>query len=178
MNTPKVFETDRLLIRPYTLDDVRDAYEMNRDPRVQKYILDEGPMTLENMHIIIRDHVLGDYSKHGFGRMAVVHKADDRYIGFTGLKYLPEFDKVDIGYRLDVDYWGRGLATESCRPMIRYGFEELGLSEIIALAFSENKASVRVMEKLNMKYKCNMLYEGVDVVYFELTEEYWRSCEL
>lgn len=69
-------------------------------------------------------------------------------IGFSGLKYLPELEAVDVGYRFVLDVWGQGLATESGRACLAFGFDVLGLDEILALVLPGNVASVRVLDKL------------------------------
>src|ERR1019366_7654615 len=83
---------------------------------------------------------------------AVVLKSHDQVIGFAGLKYLDDLHVVDIGYRLFPAYWHQGLATESAAPAIQYGFETLHLETIIGLVEPANVASVRVLEKLGLKF--------------------------
>jgi ribosomal-protein-alanine N-acetyltransferase len=164
------FETDRLILRKFTLADVDAAYEFDQHPEVQKY-LGEGPVSREEVERRIREDLLGDYAKYGFGRMAVVHKKDQRVIGFSGLKRVEELGEVDIGWRLHFDYWGQGLATESARPILEYGLKELQLPRIIALAMPKNKASIRIMEKLGMRFIRNFLFDGVEAVWYEITRE-------
>jgi RimJ/RimL family protein N-acetyltransferase len=99
---------------------------------------------------MLRDYP--DYRERGYGRWAVVYKPDDRIVGFNGLKYLDDLEEVDLGYRFRTDYWGRGIATESARAIVRYGFDALGLDHIIGLVLPENMRSIRVLEKLGMTY--------------------------
>ena len=82
------FETERLILRPYTMDDADSAYEVNRDPEVSRYTGDGGPKTRDEMLTILRDHVIADYQRHGYGRYVVNHKENNENIGFSGLKYL------------------------------------------------------------------------------------------
>ena len=159
-----MIETERTLLRRFTLDDVEDGYQMNRDPEVRKYIVGEGETTRENVRMLIKNNTLADYEKYGFGRLAIIHKQDNRFIGFTGLKYLDDLDEVDVGYRLIREYWGQGLATEATRPTIEYGFETLGLKRIVAMALPENKGSIRVMEKLGMKFEKIITIDGYEAV--------------
>ena len=134
----RTIETERLLLRPFTLDDVEASYQMNSDPEVTRYTNDGGVKTREQIRHLIKDHVLSDYQKHGFGRFAVVLKEENRFIGFSGLKYLPDLDEVDIGYRFLRAYWGQGFATESARVSMKFGFEELNLEE---LDFEDDESS-------------------------------------
>src|SRR5437773_1204468 len=76
------------------------------------------------------EHPIADYRKYGFGRWAVVLKTNGKAIGMAGLKYLAEWNEVDLGYRLLPEYWGMGLATEASRACVEYGFHTLKLSRI------------------------------------------------
>ena len=154
------FETERLWLRPFTMDDVEPSYEMNLDSEVSRYTGDGGIQSLETIRERIQEDVLGDYARFGYGRFAVVHKKDQRFIGFSGLKYLERYKSVDIGYRLMRDYWGKGLATEASKPFIDMGFEQLNLNRIIGLVLPENKASVKVLKKLGLQYSHLIEEEG------------------
>ena len=146
-------QTERLLLREFTEDDVEAFYQLGSDPAITRYTGEGGMMkTLEDARMALRARPLADYQKHGYGRWAVVLKSTNEVIGFAGLKYLDEFQEVDIGYRLLPAYWGIGLATEAAAPAIRYGFEVLHLAEIIGLVMPANTASVRVLEKLGLTY--------------------------
>lgn len=84
-------------------------------------------------------------------------------IGWNGLQYLPETDEVEIGFLLSKAYWGQGLAVEGAEVVLQYGFERLGLEEIVALVHPENEASQRVIEKLRMSFVEEAEYFGMKV---------------
>jgi RimJ/RimL family protein N-acetyltransferase len=149
---PEAIETSRLILRSFTLDDIEAAYAMNLDQEVSKYTGDGGVVSKEEIERRIKEDVLGDYQKHGYGRMAVGINGGPDFIGFCGLKYLEDMRKVDLGYRFMSDYWGKGYATESCNAVLRMGFDQLKLNEIIAMVLPKNKASIRVLEKLNFDF--------------------------
>jgi len=90
------------------------------------------------------------------------------FVGWAGLAYLPEFDEVDLGYRFLPNFWGKGYATEASHEILTYGFDELELKRIIAIAMKENKASLRVMEKVGMEFDKMAPYEagGEDVIWY------------
>jgi RimJ/RimL family protein N-acetyltransferase len=161
-----IIETERLLMRPYTPDDVEAAYQVNLDAAVSKYTADGGVKTREEIQQIIKNTTMADYEKYGFGRLAVIYKPDNKYIGFSGLKYLPEFEMVDIGYRFASAYWGMGIATESARPFIPYGFETLNLKEIVGFVMPGNTASSNVLKKVGFHFEGMFDYEG------EMVEKY------
>ena len=112
-----------------------------------------------------------DYKKNGYGRCAVVEKESGKFIGWCGLK-LNEEDFVDIGFRFFQNEWGKGYATESALACLEYGFKHLNLNEIIGRASFENKASIRVLEKIGMTFwktdDCNGIENSV---YYRLTKE-------
>lgn len=174
------FETENLLLRAFTEDDAPAFLKMISDPKVTKYTGQEfDPKTplsgvIELMHIA----PLGDYKKYGYGRHAIVDKSSRDVIGFTGLKYLEDLDKVDIGYRLLPEYWGRGLATESCLPMLSYGFESLKLDSIIGIAMPENLASCRILAKIGLQFIDERDYEEFRVAYYELSKNQYFADKL
>ena len=164
------FETKRLIIRPFTLNDVDAAYEVNRDPEISKYTGDGGPKSREEIERILRDRVLADYQKYGYGRYAVIHKETQENIGFSGLKYLPEMNEVDLGYRFSKKYWGNGIATESCHPFLEFGFNALKLKKIIGLVLPENIASIRVLEKLGFSFQKKLFDKDQEVLQYALKQ--------
>jgi len=157
----ETIETARLLLRPFTLEDIDASYQMNLDPEVVRYTHDGGVLTYEEIKERITDVVLNDYPTNGFGRFAVILKVTNAFIGFSGLKYLPEYDEVDLGYRFMKKYWGQGYATESCKVSIQFGFEQLKLDKIAGYALPENIGSIKVMEKLNFKFEKQFLEDDV-----------------
>ncbi len=113
----------------------------------------------EAIHIIQNTN-LKDFEKYGYGRFAVIHKADQKLIGFSGLKYLPELDETDVGYRFLPEYWGKGFATESARASIQFGFDTLKLKRIIGVAMKDNLASINVLLKCGLSYYKTAEYDG------------------
>jgi ribosomal-protein-alanine N-acetyltransferase len=94
------------------------------------------------------------FTRHGYGPWAVEVAGGAPFIGFIGL-WIPEFDApftpcVELGYRLAFEHWGKGYATEGARAVLAYGFDTLGLKEIVAMTATQNVRSQRVMEKLGM----------------------------
>ena len=163
-----MIQTERLILRKFTLEDVEPSYQMNLDPRVSEFTGDGGVQSRDVVHKRIKNDVLGDYAKYGFGRLAVCLKSTGEFIGFAGLKYLDDMQEVDLGYRLAFDHWGKGLATEACKPLVEHGFKELNLNKIMALVIPENKASVRVLEKLGFEFEKIILTEGIEAAYYVL----------
>ena len=153
------FETDRVLMRPFTLDDAAGLNRVNSTPEVMKYI---GPVEddVEKTRQYLLKGPLADYQKHGFGRHACIDKHTRELIGFCGLKYVSDFEDVDIGYRFLPQYWGKGLATETSEVLMDYAKRDLDLTRIIGMALPDNTGSRRVLEKLGLTYEKDVEYLG------------------
>jgi [ribosomal protein S5]-alanine N-acetyltransferase len=163
-----VLETERLVLREYVEEDAESFFRLNSDPVVMRFTGDDLLVSVEEARRILRDYPIADYQQHGFGRWACVLRKNDEVIGFAGLKFLPETGDVDLGYRLLAAHWGRGLATEACTAVVRYGFEVLQLPEISALVQLENVASVRVLEKCGLTRTGMVDYRGRRVARYAL----------
>ena len=172
-----VLETERLILRRINLDDKEVLFKMDSDPEVQKYTGDRLIQSVEEIETRIKEISLKDYETYGYGRMAVILKDTNQLIGWSGLKYLPEFDQIDLGYRFMPEHWGKGYATESSLALLEYGFNVLNLDEIIAIAEPEHKASIRVMEKVGMNFQKQAPYEegGEDAVWYGLKKSAYKS---
>ena len=161
MLQPYLFiETERLIIRPFTLDDIEPSYRMNLDPEVSRYTGDGGVVSRTEIKRRITEDVLGDYRKHGFGRLAVCFKPENKFIGFAGLKYLDDLGEVDLGYRFMKEYWGMGIGTEAALACVNLGFDTLGLNMLIAMVLPQNLGSIRVLEKLDFQYDKDIIEDN------------------
>ena len=181
-----VLESERLLIRPFRLGDEQAMYELNSNPIVQKYTGDILVKSVEQAKDILQNVVLKDYKKYGYGRLAVIYKPDNKLIGFTGIKYLPETGgKSDLGYRFLPEYWGQGIATESSRMSLKFGFEKLKLKNIIGFTEIENSASTNVLLKMGFKITKIDFYPGEEndpskkpIQWLALTKEEYETSML
>lgn len=161
-----IIETDRLILRQFRSGDEEAILAFNGDQEVQRYTGDVLIQTLEEARALIQDVWLADYDTYGYGRWAVIHKADAKLIGFAGLKFLPELEETDIGFRFLPAYWGKGLATEAAAPIMQHGFDHFGLKKIIGIAMPENKGSCRVLEKLGMQLFKKESYFGEGKMFY------------
>jgi ribosomal-protein-alanine N-acetyltransferase len=155
-----IIETERLLLRTFTEDDASLIYELNLDPEVTRYTLD--PITdVAHAKKILNEVILPQYTLYGHGRWAVHLKTTLEFIGWCGLKFRPERNEIDLGYRFRKIFWGNGYATEAAYACLNYGFEKLNLSEIIGRALPENLGSIRVLEKCGMEYTGEEYIDGL-----------------
>jgi [ribosomal protein S5]-alanine N-acetyltransferase len=148
-----VIETERLYLREFASEDAEAVFKIGSDPVVQKYTGDPCLKSVEEAKAMLRKRPIDDYRYYGFGRWAVVLKATSKLIGMAGLKFLPEFIEVDVGYRLLPEFWGLGLATEASQASVTYGMESLKLTRIIGFVHPLNIASVRVLEKSGLTFE-------------------------
>lgn len=163
-----MFETERLCLRQFNESDTEAVFAMRSDADVMRFIRE--PQNINetvNWIKLVSSH----WADEKIGFCAVVEKASQKLIGWCGLWRLKETGETEVGYAIAKEFWGRGLATEAARRFLEYGFEELEVDEIVAVARPENKASRRVMERLGMQYDYTGEFYGRQLVHYSLTKE-------
>lgn len=162
-----ILETDRLILRCLTMDDLDALFALYRDPEVRIYF-PEGTLTYQETKEELEWIINVYYAKYGFGLWATIHKDTGTFIGRCGLLpwTIEQRLEVEVAYLLDRRYWGQGLATEAAQAIARYGFAQLDVSRLICLTDPENKASQRVATKIGMTFEKEMEDEhGLSLVY-------------
>jgi ribosomal-protein-alanine N-acetyltransferase len=159
-------ETERTLMRRLTIEDANDFFNLNLDKEVLKYT---GDIPFDNIQAAI-DFLrhYDQYTKYGVGRLAVIDKTTLKFIGWCGLKFSPEKNEYDIGFRFYRAYWNKGFATETAKKCLDFGFEKLNIDKIVGRAMKKNRASIKVLEKIGMKLKGHFDFDGQDGVIYEL----------
>jgi ribosomal-protein-alanine N-acetyltransferase len=165
-------ETSRLILKQFCIEDAHFLFELNSDPDVTRYV-GEGPYNnMDGVYNLIRNY--DQYEKYGTGRLNMFDKQTGEYIGWCGLKYLIDKDEVDIGYRLLKRHWGKGYATEASIACLNYGFNVLGLRQIIGTAMKANTASIKVFNKLGLKYSHDDDCGCEPGVVYSIKKEEWK----
>ncbi len=150
---PYLIGTPRVGLRRWQERDREPFANLNADPVVMKYF----PAQLSRAE---SDAVIDRFERHhtdrGFGLWAADWLETGQFVGFVGLA-VPSFDApftpcVEIGWRLDRAWWGRGIATEAARACLTYAFTMLGLPEVVSFTATHNERSRRVMETIGMTY--------------------------
>ena len=155
--------TSRLILRQLTEDDLDNLVALNSDRDVMHFI--NGGIASSHQEIAenFLPYILGYYDKYqNLGFWAIIEKSIQEFIGWIFLRpesdfkllqqlNLAESDAVELGYRLRKSSWGKGYATEAAQALIDKSFSESNLNKIVAWALAENKASLRVMEKVGLK---------------------------
>ncbi len=168
-----VIETDRLLMRPPSREDLPWLLGMRTDPDVSRYL---GGPEMQTPEFISRrlDFYIDCRARHGFSMGPLARKSDGRLIGWAGLQPLEETGEIEVGYSFMKEHWGQGYATEAAGAWLRYGFERANLSRVVAVCVPENAGSRRVMEKLGMAYERNAHHYNTDCVFYSLARADFR----
>ncbi|MEV5349585.1 GNAT family N-acetyltransferase [Streptomyces achromogenes] len=142
--------TDRLLLRRWRDSDLEPWAAMNADPEVREHLGD--PLSRDQSDASVAQYQ-ADFDRRGYGWWAVEVRGTGEFIGFAGLDPVDDgmpFTGVEIGWRLARSAWGQGYATEAARAVLAYGFDTLGLPEILAVTTSTNHRSQAVMRRIGM----------------------------
>lgn len=147
-------ETDRLRLRRWSRQDRERFAVVNADPIVMEFF----PTTLSRDESdAFIDRIEEHFDHHGFGLWAVESRSSREFVGFVGL-WSTTFDAhftpaIEVGWRLDRNFWGAGMAAEAARAALADGFDRLGVEEIVSFTAAINVSSRRVMEKLGMTHE-------------------------
>jgi ribosomal-protein-alanine N-acetyltransferase len=189
-NMKIVLETERLLLRQFTEDDAESLFELDGDPEVMRpvggaqYLLPDPDAYWERIRTAYFDY----YRKYDwFGFSVAQEKRSAAFLGWFQLRPAPDFrfateaqyrlGEFDLGYRLRRAGWCKGYATEGSRGLIAKEFGEPGVESVVAMALLCNRASIRVIEKVGMKFVCQFAVPGFDQpgVKYALTKEKFRA---
>ncbi len=143
-------ETRRLVIRSFAAGDVTDYAVLVADPEVMKYIGDGFAVDEAQARAYVEKCIENEQTL-GFARYALELRSANEFIGICGYALIDEY--VDFGYRIACKYWGNGYVSEAAQAIIKYGFERLGFESIVAIAYSENQRSIRVIKKLGFEFE-------------------------
>jgi len=147
-----MIETERLILRKWREEDIEPFTKINQDPKVTEFL--RGSMDFAAAKLFIQD-ANEAIEKYNFGLWAATLNETKQLIGYIGLN-IPKFEAhftpcVEIGWRLGFKFWGKGYAPEGAKACLEYGFNKIGLDEIISFTAVGNAKSIRVMEKIRMK---------------------------
>lgn len=154
-------ETQRLILREFQQEDTQELSFILANPKVMKFS-PTGILSLIQTQEKV-DSFISSYEKYGFGKWAVVLKEGRELIGYCGIavEKIDGKDEREIGYRFDSKFWGKGLATEAALAALHYGFAKFKFPYILGIVERSNAASVRVLEKLAMKYERETIFHGI-----------------
>lgn len=146
-----VLRTERLVLRPWRPADRDSLWRMQSNPATMEFLM---PVPDRAASDAVADRAEAHFARHGFGLWVVEAPGATDFAGYAGLVHVP-YDEhftpaVEIGWRFDPAFWGHGYATEAARAALGFGFQTLGLEEIVAITVPANRRSRAVMERLGM----------------------------
>lgn len=163
------FETERLLLRPRTLDDLEACLAMDRDPEIVRFV--PGPWNdLEKHRAFVDERITADY-RQGFGYWSVFEKSEpDTFVGWILLLHEGDhWQDAEIGWRFLRKCWGGGFATEAARAIRDHAFQAIGTTSLYADIDARNVGSIRVAEKLGMRHEAGHPKTDPDSVFYRIS---------
>lgn len=151
MEITNTFETERLLLRPTGTQDASFIRQLLNTPKWIRYIGDRGIKTDRDAEAYIKEKMLPQFKRLGFGNFTLIRKSDELKIGVCGLYDRPGLDGMDIGFALLPEFEGAGYASEASKFVLKKAFEDFGLCEVKAITSKSNIASQNLLLKLGLK---------------------------
>jgi len=148
-------ETERMLLRRFTEDDVDNLVELDGDPEVMRFVTGGRPTPRDEIESDVLPTFMRYYARYtGYGFWAAVEKATGAFLGWFHFRPTDasHANEVELGYRLHTSAWGKGYATEGSRALIDKGFADLGVERVVAYTMVVHVASRRVMEKAGLRF--------------------------
>jgi RimJ/RimL family protein N-acetyltransferase len=156
--------SERLLIRPFTLEDAPFVLRLLNEPSFIENIADKGVRTLDQAKAYLVDGPLASYATHGHGLWLVGHRITGNPMGMCGLIRRDTLPEVDLGYAFVPEFWGLGYASEAATACLAYGREALGLRGLLAIVSPGNAASIRLLQGLGFLLTGTMEFAPGDMV--------------
>ena len=149
----KVLETERLVIRRFTLDDAGFILGLLNQPSFLEFIGDKGVRTVQDARTYIQDGPIASYEKNGYGSYLVELKDGSVPVGMCGLFKRDWLEDADVGFAFLPEFGSKGYAFESARAVLDYGKDVLGMSRTVAVTSLENTASIKLLGKLGFRFE-------------------------
>ncbi|MDT5123206.1 MAG: hypothetical protein QOC96_2688 [Acidobacteriota bacterium] len=169
-----ILETERLILRMWREETDFEAYaRICADPDVMRYLGGKPFSRLEAWRHLAS--VVGHWQLRGYGHWAVEEKASHQFIGRLGVQHPVGWPGFEIGWMLARESWGKGYATEGARRVLDYVFNEMGRDHVISLIHPENRASIRVAERLGETVEGETEVMGISVLIYGISQQAWRE---
>ncbi|TFB14230.1 N-acetyltransferase [Filobacillus milosensis] len=144
-------QTERLILKPFTLNDAPRVVELANDPDLARTTLNiPYPYTIDSAKDWISKHP-SQIEEESVYPFAIYNQQDNRLIGTMSIRPNHRHKRGEIAYWIGKDYWGQGFATEAAKRVIKFGSDELLLNKIWAMSLTDNPGSIKVMRKVGMK---------------------------
>ena len=166
MNLPAL-RTERLVLQPFSIDDVDRLHQLWIDPDVRRYLWDDQAITRERADETVRQSV-ANAAREGLGMWTVRDRTSGELAGFCGFIRRERDDDPELLYGLAPKFWKQGLATEAARAAMGYAFETLACERLSAATDPPNIASLRVMERLGFSFARRGTLNGLDTLFYSI----------
>lgn len=165
----KLYETERLLIRPMSVEDADIIFELYNMPSFIKYIGDRHIRSLSDAENYIKSKFLPQFEKSGFGNYLIILKEGNRKIGGVGIFEREGLDVADIGFSVLQEFEGKGYMFEAAQKIKSVGMDEFGLKKISAITTKDNFSSQKLIEKLGLKFRklVTIPNDSEELMYYE-----------
>jgi ribosomal-protein-alanine N-acetyltransferase len=168
-----MLETTRLILRPFTENDVDAVFALRNDAEMMRFIRPPQKHRRETENWV--NLVSSRWQSEKIGIGAIVEKQSRLLIGWCGLWRLTETGEIELGYAIAKEFWGKGMATEAARRFLEYGFNELNIEKIASVARPENMPSRRVMEKTGMHFDYLGEFYDREMVHYSIEKADWNK---
>ncbi len=170
---PPRLETPRLWLRAFTPDDLDAYFRMTSDPVTMQYMKarQETREDAQRSLDFVEDH----WQRLGYGLWAAEEKASGDLVGRIGLLQPPGWPGLEVGWLVARERWGEGFATEGARTSLEWGFATLEVDRILSLIAPDNRASIRVAEKLGERFDRRLEFQGQDVSVYAIDRPTWEN---
>ena len=160
-----MLQTSRLTLRRFTMQDLDALAALMSDAQFMRF--SQGVLSREQTAAFL-ERIFDGYRNDVPSQFAVIVRAENKLIGYCGFfrQMVDDAEEIEIGYRLDSQYWGQGLATEAARAVRDHAFNDLKLDHVISLIHPDNVASRRVAEKNGMIREKETVFRGFPTIVF------------
>lgn len=159
-NADSFYETERLIIRPMSLDDAEFIFDLYNRPKFIQFIGDRHIKTVADAENYIKERFLPQLERLGYGNYLMVTKEGNHKIGGVGIFEREGLDVVDIGFSLLDEFEGKGYAYEAASKVKSIGMNDFGLKKLSAITSKDNFSSQKLIEKLGLKFQKHIILPG------------------
>ena len=170
------FSTARLWLRPYGLPDVDALRHLWTNPGVRRFLWDDVVIPRERAAAVVSASV-ADWQREGLGQWTVWLRQERELIGFCGFRWEDTGTTPELLYGLAPAHWGQGLATEAAEAALAYAFDVRGVEQVWAATDPPNTASVRVLERLGMRFERLGDLDGLPALFYRLRRVEFQNRE-
>ena len=163
VNMEIVIETERLILRKFTLDDAAFMLELLNTPAWLRFIGDKNVRTLEEAEQYLLDGNIRSYREYGFGFYVVVIKETNESLGICGIVKRQGLDDIDIGFGFLPQFIGKGYGYEAASAVLDYALNDLKIKRIVAIVDPENEASISLIKKIGLQFEKMIQLSNKDI---------------